>query len=71
MRYKCGMAKKTLNERLIDAQTRGSAWLADANQLAEAGQTEKAERYYKKAQFWLDRANQLDIEHWMRQRESK
>lgn len=50
---------KTRYERALDAEERASRWLADANELAERGQTEKAERLYQKAQFWLDRYNKL------------
>jgi hypothetical protein len=48
-----------LAERVLEAQTRASQWLADANQAQEAGRTVKAERCFQKAQFWLDRANLL------------
>ena len=53
------MAKKTLQERIIDADERGSRYLADANEAAERGEAEKAERLYEKGQFWLDRLNKL------------
>jgi hypothetical protein len=48
-----------LAERVTDAETRASKWLADGNQAAEAGRVTKAERCFQKAQFWLDRANHL------------
>lgn len=32
-------------------------WLADANEAAERGNHEKAERCYEKSQYWLDKAN--------------
>ena len=48
--------KKTLAERIQDAETNGCRWLADAN--VEENPV-KAERYYAKAQFWLDRYNLL------------
>ena len=51
--------KKTLAERILDAETRGSQWLADGNEAQEAGRFEEAERCSSKAQFWLDRANLL------------
>ncbi|RWI96393.1 MAG: hypothetical protein EOR22_06435 [Mesorhizobium sp.] len=51
--------KRTLQERIIDAEERGSRHLADANEAAEKGQKEKAEKLYDKGQFWLDRANKL------------
>jgi len=48
-----------LAERVLDAETRASQWLAEGNQAAEAGRVTKAERCFQKAQFWLDRANHL------------
>jgi len=50
---------RTVTERALDAEVKASQWLADGNQAAEAGQREKAERCFEKAQFWLDRANLL------------
>ncbi len=50
---------KTLNERMIEADERGSRYLADANEAAERGNSAKAERLYEKGQFWLDRYNKL------------
>ncbi len=50
---------KPLNERIADADARGSSWLAKANELAEAGKKEQAQRCYDKGQFWLDRSNKL------------
>lgn len=51
--------KKTLSERIADADARGGRYLADANEAAERGDHEKAERLYEKGQFWLDRVNKL------------
>lgn len=51
--------KKPLNERIADADARGSAWLAKGNELAEAGKKPQAQRCYDKGQFWLDRCNRL------------
>lgn len=45
--------------KMIDAEERGSKWLADANEAYERGDRAKAERLYEKAQFWLDRYNKL------------
>lgn len=59
MSTKPAKPKKTLSERIADADDKGSRWLADANELAERGQTAKAEEYYEKAQYWLDRSNKL------------
>ena len=51
--------QKTLREKIADADARGGSWLALANEHAEAGRTAQAEKYYAKAQFWLDRVNKL------------
>ena len=50
---------KTLHEKMIEADERGSRYLADANEAAERGQAAKAERLYEKGQYWLDRYNKL------------
>lgn len=50
---------KTLRENVIEAETFGSQYLADANEQSERGNQEKAEKLYEKAQFWLDRYNKL------------
>ncbi|WP_196247262.1 hypothetical protein [Stutzerimonas decontaminans] len=41
---------KTVAERALDAEVKASQWLADGNAAREAGQEEKAERCYEKAQ---------------------
>lgn len=51
--------QRPLNERIADADARGSSWLARGNELAEAGKMEQAERCYEKGQFWMDRSNKL------------
>lgn len=43
----------------INAEARAGQWLADGNEAREAGNAEKAERCYTKAQYWLDRYNKL------------
>jgi hypothetical protein len=53
------MTKKTLQEKLIEADQWGSRYLADANEAAERGDTVKAENLYAKSQYWLDRYNKL------------
>lgn len=53
------MPAKTTHEKMIEAEVKGSAYLADANKAAEEGKAEKAERLYEKSQFWLDRYNKL------------
>ena len=52
-------AKKTLSERIADADARGSHWLAEANEAADRGQKAKAEKLYEKGQYWLDLSNKL------------
>lgn len=47
--------QKPLAERMIDAETRASMWLADGNMAKESGNNNLAERCYEKSQFWLDR----------------
>lgn len=51
--------KRPLRERLLEAEERGSRYLADANEAQEKGQLAKAEKLYAKGQFWLDRYNLL------------
>lgn len=48
---------KSVSERVADADARGGTWLAKANELAEAGKKDQAQRCYDKGQFWLDRSN--------------
>lgn len=48
-----------ISQKVAEADARGGRYLADANEAAERGQTEKAERLYEKGQFWLDRSNKL------------
>jgi hypothetical protein len=52
-------SKKTLSERIAHADMMGGRYLADANEAAEKGQKEKAERLYEKGQYWLDVSNKL------------
>lgn len=52
-------SKKSIHERILDAETRGSRWLADGNEYSERGDHVKAQKCYDKAQFWLDRYNTL------------
>ena len=53
------MAKRTTEEKMIEADVRGSHYLAEANEAAERGDKAKAEKLYEKGQHWLDRYNQL------------
>lgn len=52
-------AQKPVSERIADADARGSSWLAMANDLAERGKMQQADRasQKQKSQFWLDRSN--------------
>jgi hypothetical protein len=50
---------KTLKDRMIEAEDRGSRYLADANEAAERGEKAKAEKLYAKGQYWLDQYNKL------------
>lgn len=51
--------KKSLNERIWDANDRCSRYLADANEAEERGDSTKAEKLYEKSGFWRDRYNKL------------
>ena len=50
---------KTLAQKIWEADAKGGNCLALANEAAEAGNHEKAEKLYAKGQFWLDRSNKL------------
>lgn len=52
-------SKRTINERIADADARGGRYLADANEAAERGNQAKAEKLYEKGQYWLDLSNKL------------
>lgn len=45
--------------KMLEAEQRGSRWLADANEAAERGDHAAAEKAYAKSQYWLDRYNRL------------
>lgn len=53
--------RKTLAERIADADDRGGRYLAAFNELDERGlgNTPKAEKLLEKGQYWLDRSNNL------------
>ncbi|MBY3055055.1 hypothetical protein HF263_03045 [Rhizobium leguminosarum] len=51
--------RRTLSERIADADDRGGRYLADANEAAERGDTAKAGKLYEKVQYWLDLSNKL------------
>lgn len=48
---------KTPHEKANLADAKAAYWLAQANQLQEAGKDDS--KAYAKAQYWLDRANKL------------
>lgn len=50
---------KDLKDRIIEAEIRGSHWLAEGNAAEERGNRTKAEKCFEKSQFWLDRYNKL------------
>ncbi len=52
-------SKRTLSERIADADDRGGRYLADANEAVERGNRQKAEKLYEKGQYWLDLSNKL------------
>lgn len=55
-------SKKTLRERINEADFWGNKYLGDFNELVESGYPEsgpKAQTLYRKGQFWLDRYNKL------------
>lgn len=51
--------KRTLQERILDADELCSRYLADANEAREAGDLKKAQKLDEKGQFWKDRYNLL------------
>ena len=51
--------RKTLQEKIVEADERGCWYLAEANEAAEQGKQAKADKLYEKGQFWLDRLNKL------------
>lgn len=51
--------KRTLQERILDADTLCNRYLADANQARETGNLKKAQKLDEKCQFWKDRYNLL------------
>ena len=53
------MARKSLQERIVEADARGNYWLAEGNAAAERGNQKRADACYAKGQYWLDRYNRL------------
>jgi hypothetical protein len=51
--------KRSIADRVADADMRGSNWLARANALTAEGKYKRAARCHEKGQFWLDRSNKL------------
>lgn len=50
--------KRTLKERILEAETKANNWLARANELREAGKDDTCAM--EKAQRWLDKLNALE-----------
>jgi len=50
---------KTLKDKIIQADMMGCKYLADANDAAENGKQDNADKLYSKGQYWLDRYNKL------------
>ena len=55
--------KKSLSEKIADADARGGYWLALGNEHSESGRRKQAEKCYDKVQYWLDRSNKLRGNH--------
>lgn len=53
-------SKRTLQERIVDADIKCRRALADATDAKEAGKKKKAERLEDRAQYWLDEQNRLE-----------
>lgn len=53
------MRQRSIHDRILDADVLSSRWLADGNEAKERGDKARAEKYYEKSQFWLDRFNLL------------
>lgn len=50
--------KKTLKEKILSAETKANNWLARANELREAGKSDR--KAMEQAQKWLDKLNELE-----------
>lgn len=50
--------KKTLKEKILSAETKANNWLARANELHEAGKSDR--KAMEQAQKWLDKLNELE-----------
>ncbi len=46
-------------DKVINAEQRGSYWLAEGNAAEERGNHAKAEKCFEKSQYWLDQYNRL------------
>jgi len=53
-------SEPTLHEKQINAYRRACHWLAVANEQEEKGNEQAAQKALDKAQWWLDRLNQLE-----------
>lgn len=53
------MTRQTKEQRALAAEEKSARYLARANELAEQGKREAAERFYDRATRWLMKANDL------------
>lgn len=51
--------KRSLIERIEDADDRAARYLGNANEAEEKGNMRKAEQLIEKCQYWLDMSNKL------------
>jgi hypothetical protein len=58
-------------EKIADADTRASQWLASGNLFLERGLKQKAEDCHQKAQYWLDRSNTLTEARYAQQAKAR
>jgi hypothetical protein len=49
------MTKRTLSDRIVEADTLASRYLGNANEASEKGYQTKVDKFYAKSQYWLDR----------------
>jgi hypothetical protein len=57
MRHASPCDREVTRAKTVQAEARAAHWLAEANRLQEAGMDDS--KAYKKAEFWLARANVL------------
>jgi hypothetical protein len=54
-----GRPRRTVHERIVDAETRSARALGNANEARERGRPHAEARWLYSAQKWLDTANRL------------